>query len=73
VGTQHSPLRAKPDAVFYLRIGVDELIPAPCFSRFDYWESGMDSTPPRTCTTASEIQTALLDQFDIWRTSFIST
>ena len=33
----------KPDAVFYLRIGVDELIPRAVFARgFDYWESGMD-------------------------------
>src|ERR1039457_1324145 len=33
----------KPDAVFYLRIGVDELIPRATFARgFDYWESGMD-------------------------------
>jgi len=32
-----------PDAVIYLRIGVDELIPRVIFSRgFDYWESGMD-------------------------------
>ncbi len=33
----------KPDAVFYLRIGVDELIPRAVFTRgFDYWESGID-------------------------------
>src|SRR5437588_1786988 len=33
----------KPDAVFYLRISVDELIPRAVFTRgFDYWESGMD-------------------------------
>ena len=33
----------KPDAIFYLRIGVDELIPRAVFTRgFDYWESGMD-------------------------------
>ena len=31
----------KPDATFYLRIGVDDLIPRVVFSRgFDYWESG---------------------------------
>ena len=35
-----------PDAVFYLRIGVEELIPRVVFSRgFDYWESGMDVFP----------------------------
>ena len=33
----------KPDAVFYLRIGVDDLIPRVVFSRgFDYWETGND-------------------------------
>jgi dTMP kinase len=32
-----------PDAVIYLRISVDQLIPRVIFSRgFDYWESGMD-------------------------------
>src|SRR6202142_4662786 len=32
-----------PDAVFYLRLGIDQLIPRVIFSRgFDYWESGMD-------------------------------
>ncbi len=36
----------KPDATFYLRIGVDDLIPRVVFSRgFDYWESGMDIHP----------------------------
>src|SRR5271170_773494 len=36
----------KPDAVFYLRIGIDQLIPRVVFSRgFDYWESGMDLNP----------------------------
>ncbi len=33
----------KPDAVFYLRIGVDELVPRVLADGgFDYWESGMD-------------------------------
>src|SRR6201993_1312384 len=33
----------KPDVVFYLRLGVEDLIPRVIFSRgFDYWESGMD-------------------------------
>jgi len=36
----------EPDAVFYLRIGIDELLPRVVFSRgFDYWESGMDLFP----------------------------
>jgi dTMP kinase len=34
----------KPDAVFYLRISVDDLVPRVLQSGgFDYWESGMDS------------------------------
>ena len=38
----------KPDAIFYLRIGIDELIPRAVFTRgFDYWESGMDLYPGR--------------------------
>jgi len=33
----------KPDAVFYLRIGVKELVPRVLLNGgFDYWESGMD-------------------------------
>jgi dTMP kinase len=33
----------KPDAVFYLRIGVPELVPRVLTNGgFDYWESGMD-------------------------------
>src|SRR5437773_4789586 len=32
----------KPDAVFYLRIEVEDLVPRVLDSGFDYWESGMD-------------------------------
>ena len=36
----------KPDAVFYLRLGIDQLLPRVIFTRgFDYWESGMDLYP----------------------------
>src|SRR3984893_18549616 len=36
-------LALKPDAVFYLKIGIDDLIPRILQSGgFDYWESGMD-------------------------------
>ncbi len=36
-------LALKPDAVFYLKIGLDELIPRVLQrGGFDYWESGMD-------------------------------
>ena len=56
----------KPDAVFYLRISVDELIPRAVFARgFDYWESGMDLYSTEDMYDSfRKYQTALLDQFD---------
>jgi dTMP kinase len=36
-------LALKPDATFYLRLSIDQLVPRVVFSRgFDYWESGLD-------------------------------
>ena len=36
-------LALKPDAIFYLKIGLEELIPRVLQKGgFDYWESGMD-------------------------------
>lgn len=57
----------KPDAVFYLRIGVDDLIPRVVFSRgFDYWESGMDLHPSEDMYESfRKYQTDLLKQFDV--------
>jgi len=56
----------KPDAVFYLRIGVDELIPRVVFSTgFDYWESGMDLHPSEDMYESfRKYQTSLLAEFD---------
>jgi len=56
----------KPDAVFYLRIGVEDLFPRVVFSRgFDYWESGMDLHPGEDIYDGFiKYQTALLKQFD---------
>ena len=56
----------KPDAVFYLRIGVDELIPRAVFARgFDYWESGMDLYASEDMYDSfRRYQSALLEQFD---------
>ncbi len=56
----------KPDAVFYLRIGVDDLIPRVVFSRgFDYWESGMDVYSTEDMYEGfRKYQTSLLEQFD---------
>jgi dTMP kinase len=55
-----------PDAVFYLRLGIDELIPRVMFSRgFDYWESGMDAFPGHDMYESfRDYQTALLGEFD---------
>jgi dTMP kinase len=57
----------KPDAVFYLRISVDELIPRVVFSRgFDYWESGMDLHPSEDMYESfRKYQTDLLKQFEV--------
>jgi dTMP kinase len=56
----------KPDAVFYLRIGVEDLVPRVVFSRgFDYWESGMDLHPSEDMYESfRKYQTDLLSQFD---------
>ena len=56
----------KPDAVFYLRISADDLIPRVVFSRgFDYWESGMDLHASEDMYESfRKYQTALLNQFD---------
>jgi len=56
----------KPDAVFYLRIGVNDLIPRAVFQRgFDYWESGMDLYSTEDMYDSfQKYQGALLQQFD---------
>ncbi len=56
----------KPDAIFYLRIGLDQLLPRVVFSRgFNYWESGMDLYPAHDMYDSfCNYQTALLAEFD---------
>jgi dTMP kinase len=56
----------KPDAVFYLRLGVEQLVPRVVFSRgFDYWESGMDLYPGQDMYESfCNYQAALLAEFD---------
>jgi dTMP kinase len=56
----------KPDAVFYMRIGIDQLLPRVVFSRgFDYWESGMDLYPGHDMYDSfCNYQAALLTEFD---------
>jgi dTMP kinase len=55
-----------PDAVFYLRIGINQLLPRVVFSRgFDYWESGMDLYPGLDMYDSfCNYQSALLSEFD---------
>jgi dTMP kinase len=62
----------KPDAVFYLRVGVDQLVPRVIFSRgFDYWESGMDLFPAHDMYDAfCNYQKALLAEFDRLSTEY---
>src|ERR1700757_2115214 len=56
----------KPDAIFYLRLGIDQLLPRVVFTRgFDYWESGMDLYPGQDMYESfSHYQRALLAEFD---------
>jgi dTMP kinase len=62
----------KPDAVFYLRIGVNDLIPRAVFQRgFDYWESGMDLYSSEDMYESfGKYQGALLQQFDLLAEEF---
>lgn len=71
-GMNHSWMRnifsvaLKPDAVFYLRICIDQLVSRVIFSRgFDYWESGMDLFPGHDMYDSfCNYQSALLKEFD---------
>jgi len=56
----------KPDAVFYLRVNVDELVTRVIQSTgFDYWESGMDlHLGEDMYDSFVEYQTRLLKEFD---------
>jgi dTMP kinase len=56
----------KPDAVFYLRLGIEQLVSRVVFTRgFDYWESGMDLYPGHDMYDSfCNYQAALLAEFD---------
>jgi len=62
----------KPDAIFYLRIGLEDLIPRMVFSRgFEYWESGMDLHASEDMYESfCKYQTSLLEQFDRLATEY---
>jgi dTMP kinase len=56
----------RPDAVFYLRINMDSLVPRVIFSHgLDYWESGMDLFASEDMYESfCKYQSALMTQFD---------
>src|SRR6058998_2391764 len=58
-------LALKPDAIFYLKIGIDNLIPRVLQrGGFDYWESGMDMRLGADLFESFvNYQTSLLEQF----------
>ncbi len=60
-------LALKPDAVFYMKIGLEDLIPRVLQSGgFDYWESGMDMRLGADLFESFvHYQTLLLEQFDL--------
>lgn len=62
----------QPDAIFYLRLGLDQLLPRVVFTRgFDYWESGMDLYPGHDMYDSfCSYQAALLTEFDRMSSEF---
>src|SRR6516225_11101798 len=65
-------LALKPDAIFYLRLGIEQLVPRVVFTRgFDYWESGMDLYPGYDMyDSICAYQAALLAEFDRFSEEF---
>ena len=65
-------LALKPDAVFYLKIGLDDLIPRILQSGgFDYWESGMDMRLGADLFESFvNYQTLLLAQFELMTSEY---
>ena len=65
-------LALKPDAIFYLKIGIDDLIPRVLQrGGFDYWESGMDMRLGADLFESFvNYQTHLLEQFDVMQEEY---
>ncbi|MGH2496013.1 MAG: dTMP kinase [Ktedonobacteraceae bacterium] len=65
-------LALKPDAVFYLKIGIDDLIPRVLQrGGFDYWESGMDMRLGGDLFESFvNYQTLLLEQFEMMTSEY---
>jgi dTMP kinase len=65
-------LALKPDAVFYLKVGMDDLIPRVLQrGGFDYWESGMDMRLGADLFESFvNYQTLLLEQFELMTSEY---
>ncbi|HEX6482159.1 MAG TPA: thymidylate kinase [Ktedonobacteraceae bacterium] len=65
-------LALKPDAIFYLKIGIDDLIPRVLQrGGFDFWESGMDMRLGADLFESFvNYQTRLLEQFDVMQEEY---
>ncbi|HEU0001253.1 MAG TPA: thymidylate kinase [Ktedonobacteraceae bacterium] len=65
-------LALKPDAMFYLKIGIDDLIPRVLQrGGFDYWESGMDMRLGGDLFESFvNYQTLLLEQFEMMTSEY---
>src|SRR5579859_8156346 len=65
-------LALKPDAIFYLKIGIDDLIPRVLQrGGFDYWESGMDMRLGADLFESFvNYQTYLLEQYEAMTTEY---
>ncbi|HLH62027.1 MAG TPA: thymidylate kinase [Ktedonobacteraceae bacterium] len=65
-------LALKPDAIFYLKIGIEDLIPRVLQrGGFDYWESGMDMRLGADLFESFvNYQTRLLEQFNSMSESY---
>ena len=65
-------LALKPDAIFYLKVGIDDLIPR-ILQRggFDYWESGMDMRLGEDLFESFvNYQSQMLEQFEAMTTEY---
>lgn len=65
-------LALKPDAIFYLKVGIDDLIPRVLQrGGFDYWESGMDMRLGADLFESFvNYQTQMLEQYEAMATEY---
>ena len=65
-------LALRPDAIFYLKIGIEDLVPRVLQrGGFDYWESGMDMRLGADLFESFvNYQTRLLEQFEVMQEEY---